>query len=448
MSELRSPRNLTLAAVACAILIALAAWPRFVESRAEGAALDPLSEITPAPVRHDEHIRNATIAFDERILRRPDEKRDQITTRMLGAEYLQRYRETGDVDDIFRSQHEAQLSLQAQPVGNAAADSLMASSLIALHRFHDALKFETAAGSVDASNPSTAVAEASTLFEIGDYAAGKKLLGHVPDRFRDPGYETVLSRYEELTGDLDGARRNLNSAMRQIDSIYDVTAERRAWYHFRIGELDWLAGDDATAIAQEKMAISYFPQDPQALNALARFDAATHDWKDALAVSRSASLLAPLPETLGYESDAQAALGDASGSAQTRDEIFAIERIGNASHINDRLLAVYYDDHDLRLSDAYIIAKRELALRDDVYTEDAIAWAAAKVGKWDEARRASNRAMAYHTPDSRLFYHAGMIALHFGDRNTAKADLQHALALNPTFHPVYADAARATLASL
>ena len=324
----------------------------------------------------------------------------------------------------------------------------MASSLVALHRFHDALKYESAAARVDASNPSTDVAEASTLFEIGDYAAGKKLLDRVPERFRDPGYETVLSRYEELTGDLDGARRNLNSAMRQIDSIYDITAERRAWYHFRVGELDWLAGENATAIAQEKTAISYFPQDPQALNALARFDVATHNWNDALSVSQKASLLAPLPETLGYESDAQAALGDANGSAQTRDEIYAIERIGNAYHISDRLLAVYYDDHDVRLADAYAIAKRELALRDDVYTEDTIAWAAAKSGKWGEARRASTRAMAYHTPDSRLFYHAGMIALHFGDRATAKVDLQHALALNPSFHPTDADAARATLATL
>ena len=155
-----------------------------------------------------------------------------------------------------------------------------------------------------------------------------------------------------------------------------------------------------------------------------------------------------MPETLGYESDAQAALGDGAGSAQTRDEIYAIERIGNAYRIDDRLLAVYYDDHDLRLPLAYLIARRELTLRDDVYTEDTIAWAAAKVGKWPEAREASRRAMAYHTPDSRILYHAGMIALHFGDRVTAKADLEHALALNPTFHPTYADAARATLATL
>jgi Flp pilus assembly protein TadD len=128
--------------------------------------------------------------------------------------------------------------------------------------------------------------------------------------------------------------------------------------------------------------------------------------------------------------------------------ILAIERIGNAQHISDRLLAIYFSEHRLHTADAYAIAKHELIQRDDIYAEDTLAWAAAMDGRWDEARAQSRRALRFDTEDSRLQYHAGVIALHFGGRAQAKLRFQRALALNPQFHPVYAPDARAQLEKL
>ena len=82
--------------------------------------------------------------------------------------------------------------------------------------------------------------------------------------------------------------------------------------------------------------------------------------------------LTPSPENLGLLADAQQQLGDASAAA-TRDEIVAVERIGNAQHLVDRLLAVDYADHGVRLGDAYAIARRDWAVRDDVFAEDTLA---------------------------------------------------------------------------
>jgi tetratricopeptide (TPR) repeat protein len=156
----------------------------------------------------------------------------------------------------------------------------------------------------------------------------------------------------------------------------------------------------------------------------------------------------PYPETLGYEADAQRALGDAAGAARTDDLIRTIEKIGNTQHISDRLLAIYYAEHRIHTDDAYRIAERELAARDDIFTEDTLAWAAAMDGKWDEARTHENRAIRFDTENSLLQYHAGVIALHFGDAAAGKARLRRALALNPSFHPFYADDARSRLARL
>jgi len=192
-----------------------------------------------------------------------------------------------------------------------------------------------------------------------------------------------------------------------------------------------------------------FPNFAQAYNSLARFCWASHDWKCALEAATKGANIVPLPETLGYKADAQRALGDAEGAAQTDSLIFAIERIGNAYHVSDRLLAIYYSEHGIRLDDALKIARREVTVRgDEIYAQDTLAWAAAADNHWNEAQSAIKKAVRYDTEDPRIQFHAGMIALHFADKEGARKHLQRAIDLNSQFHPVYADEARAALAKL
>jgi Tfp pilus assembly protein PilF len=47
-----------------------------------------------------------------------------------------------------------------------------------------------------------------------------------------------------------------------------------------------------------------------------------------------------------------------------------------------------------------------------------------------------------------LFYHAGMIELGMGDSTAARARLERALAINPTWHPTQPARARALLDTL
>ena len=61
------------------------------------------------------------------------------------------------------------------------------------------------------------------------------------------------------------------------------------------------------------------------------------------------------------------------------------------------------------------------------------------------ARAHPPTALRFDTENALLQYHAGSIALHFGDRSEAKRRLERALALNPQFHPFYADDARKQL---
>ena len=208
------------------------------------------------------------------------------------------------------------------------------------------------------------------------------------------------------------------------------------------------AGDNDSALADEREAVTVFPNYADALRTLARIECARHDWQQCLTDAQSSASIVPYPETLGYKVDAQRGLGDAAGADQTADLIHAVGKLGDQQHITDRLLAMYYADHHVYSADAYAIAKNELKTRDDIFTEDTLAWASAADSRWDEARVHSANALKYHTENSLLEYHAGVIAEHFGNRAAEKAHFERALALNPTFDPAFSDDARAKLGSL
>ena len=419
-------------------IVALCAFPAVVSHA--GTQAVP----TPAPLLDDAAIRARTIAFEESRVRL--DAQDQITPRMLAAQYLQRYRETGDVGDVLRAEAQARRSLRAQPHGNVAALQALADAQLTLHRFRDALATVRSARRLASSDPSLAMSEASLDLELGDVDSARRLVERVG---RDSeSTETIGARVAELTGDLPRARTLLTRALVRTDAMYGVPNERRAWFFARRGELAFEAGDASAAIADERTALERFPNDLIALTDAARFSEAAGAWTDARAFARHAVDVTPSPENLGLLADADDRLGDARDAAATRDEIVAVERVGNAQHLVDRLLALYDADHRIRLDDAVAIAVRDRGVRDDVFTEDTLAWAAARAGRWNLARRAASKAIAWHTADPRIWYHAAVIAQHDGRRADALRDYEHALALNPAFAPVFADDARAQLARL
>jgi tetratricopeptide (TPR) repeat protein len=427
-------------------LIAFAAWPKFVTDRTNDAVA--AGEPTPAAVNRDDLTRDAQVAFWEGAAAQRF-RNDVLTPRNLSEQYMQRYRERGDIGDVTRALAMAQREEAVAPHSNLA-DGAMASVLLTLHRFREARAYirDARAGGNDGE---LLTREAGLDLELGDYGVVPGLLDRLtPDVRADIGAATVEARYDELTGKLERASTLLHRASVDYDAHYgDASAQARAWYHFRAGEVAFELGRNDEAIADEQGALAIFPTFNLAYNALARFELATQHPREALDAATKGAAITPLPETLGYEADAQRALGDSAGAARTQDLIITIERIGDTYRVSDRLISIYYAEHGIRLDDALRIARREIAVRgDEIYAQDTLAWAAAMDGRWPEARTAMKRALRWGTQDARLQFHAGMIALHFGDVGEAKRRLQMALARNPQFHPVYADEARSVLAKL
>jgi tetratricopeptide (TPR) repeat protein len=430
--------------VLCAIA-AVALWPRYLARSTNVAAAAGLP--TMAPVVADYQNRDKLVAFWEKTSNE-HHPGDMISPDHLAEQYLQRYRERMDIDDVLRAERAAKQSLIAQPNGNMPALLELASIELTLHRFHEAIALTKQIEAMDPGDPAMYSRDASLALEVGDYARAERMLDAVPEKGRDDGWRVIDSRYLELTGHLAEARSALATASAYQNSNFDAPAQQRAWYFFRQGEMAFEAGDNDAALGFEREAVTVFPGYADALRTLARIECSQHDWQQCLTDAVASSNIVPYPETLGYKADAQRALGDAAGADQTNDLIHTVGMLGDKQHITDRLLAIYYADHKIYTHDAYAIAKNELNARDDIFTEDTLAWAAAMDGRWDEARTHAARAGMYHTENSLIAYHAGIIAEHFGDTAAAKTDFQRALALNPSFHPAFADDARARMAAL
>lgn len=422
-------------------LAAIAAWPFLGVHRASA------QRVYVAPVLPDYAYRDSTIAFYERRIQ--EHPQDQISAKLLAAQYMQRYRETLDVGDLARGLHQALRSLALQPQNNASADEIAASGYYALHEFRRALTYEKRAHAEQPDDWNAPAQMALLEMEMGHYPLALHDLAVARQIKDDPSVWAAEARYDEMTGKLARATVLMRNAAQRMDEVSDNSAEARAWYHYRLGQMYFSAGRNAAARAQEQLAVTDFPGFELGWRELARVCWGVKDWKCALNAGQRGEAIIPDPETLGYLADAQRALGDLSLANQTQELIFAVERIGNAYQINDRLLSVYYSEHGVRLHDSVLIAQREVRKRgNEVHAQDTLAWAYAMDGQWKRAYRAMLLATRFDTQDPRLLYHAGIIEYHFKHFDKARTFLQQTLRLSPQFDPFYADRARTIVASL
>lgn len=414
------------------------AWPWFAAHRAQA------SSPPPAPIQTDYLRRNALIAFYERQTLR--DSTDQITRRMLGSEYLQRFRETGDLNDVTRALAVANDSLRLQPYGNLQALSVIASCNLALHRFTAALTAAESAVRVAPFDDNARAEAASILMEMGRYDAAAHILARPVQSDPNPTWMSIRARYDELTGNLAGARVQMAAATAIVDRMIVIPAYARSWYHARVAQLAFEAGDPSSAAEQFDDALRIFPDNAMALLFEAKLYRAHRDWRGALAAATRSAELYPLPQALGYEADAQRALGDLAGARRTDALIRAEQRLFNAQGVNDRLLAIYYAEHREHLPDALRAARSDAVKRgDEIYADDTMAWVLAAMRRWNLARVYALRAARYDTADPELEYHAAVIAWHTGHRREARRRLRTALDADPQFHPVYAEDARRLL---
>lgn len=355
---------------------------------------------------------------------------------ILAAAYLQKCRETGDIDNAIRAEQAARHSLAIRTRYNYAAYDNLALSLLTQHRFAEAERLVERPAMVAPDDLQAAYLRAECLIELGEYENAKKIL-HGSGAKEDNAFaNTLRARLQILDGNPSSAYYLLQRAQRQADNNIDMQAANVAWFHMRSGDCLASMGRDVEAEQAYNEALALFPGDYRTLTALCRQAAGQGHWQKAIEWGQKAAAIVPAADTLALLYDAYNAIGDRS---EAQNQLRLLETIAHLSRLQgviyDRQRALFYADHNRNLPEALTLARKEMRLRHDIYAYDTLAWTCFKNGRLAEARNAIDQAMRYNTQDALLFYHAGMIASAQGEALQGRTLLEHAIHINPYFHP-------------
>jgi tetratricopeptide (TPR) repeat protein len=365
----------------------------------------------------------------------------------LGQLELERARLTGDVASYGRAARALEEAVTLAP-DDPEPQALLAGVRFTTHDFLGAFELADRLYSADRNLAALAVRGDAELElgRYGDAASDYQVLAAA--RPEDSSTLIRLSRLAFLQGDGSRAARLAADAERAATREGAFGASL-SWYAAHRGKLALEAGRYGEAARHYRRAVEAAPDYHVAIAGLASARAAQGRFDDAIRLYERAVALVPEPTSLAALGDLYAATGDERAAA---DRYATVEAIATLQAVNrrlyDRQLALFRADHGGDLEDALQIARQGLETRRDVYGYDVLAWVLFRLGRLDEARDASDRALAMGTPDARLWFHAGMISAGLGDVERARTELTNALDLHPAFDPLLAPEAAETLAEL
>ncbi len=347
----------------------------------------------------------------------------------LALALARRARETGDPAYYRQAEEALEASFRISP-DNFDAARVKVWVFLGRHEFARALEEAKALQGRMPDDLLTYAFLTDAHVELGNYEEAEKAAQWLLDL--RPGNLAGLTRgayLRELFGDIDGA---LEWMLMAHDQTHFNENEDRAWILTHMGHLEASRGRLEASEGHLTQALELFPGYHYALGELGRVRMAQKRYPEAVSLLRLRYEKAPHPENL-YEVAEALAL---AGKTEEAESLFAkFEREARAESEGldnaNRELSFYYADHVSEPEFALAIAEREIALRRDVFTRDAYAWALHRSGKSAEARPEIETALAVGVKDARMLYHAGAICAASGDREKATRYFRDSLELNP-----------------
>ncbi len=397
---------------------------------------------------------DARIASLETALKAdPKDRRVQLE---LAAGFIQKLRETGDAGYLNRAANIVNAVLEEQPPMPKAL-RLRNEIEMNLHHFAKVASYAESMLERDPSDAATVGVRGDALMELGDYEQAGESYKRMVSLGANLFSYNRLAYYQFVTGNPDAAL----GWMAQAVAAGSNSPENVAWCYSEMGDMLFKVGRIDDAEQAYRLALTAFPGYHRAHAGLGRTSAAGGDLKTAVANFLKAQAVVPLPEYAGWLETLYELDKDAAGAARQRAVLTATEKLmaANGEKANRTLALIYADksadnyvdntgETRRNLGRAMELARAELEVRNDVYTWDALSWVLYKNKKFGEAKEASEKALAQHTPEPGFYFHAGMVAEANGDKVAAREFLHKALALNPHFDPRHAATAKTALERL
>lgn len=427
---MRSHQLLALIGFVLLILVGSYAWKIFVEP-AETAVLPQTASISLDYTEPGSRINSSerVTFWQKRVQNAPS---DYISMTYLGQAYWQLARETADVSNYNKAEQALEAALEQNP-NYLSASAFLAAVRFAQHDFSSALEL---AQQVYAEDDGALLALAligDAQLELGRYEEASATYEELATLNDSPPVLSRLARLAWLNGDVRSAVTHLTNAAEMAQEL-DLRGENLAWYQFQLGELYFHQGDLEAANEQYLAALNSYPNYYLAMAGQAKVEAAHGNIDTAISLYNMVVDRVPQPgfiASLGNLYIANEEFGMAEKQFELVDAISDLET--SQGILYNQQIAKFYADHGRSLDQSLLLAKRELTIRQDVYTYDVLAWALYQNGRYAEAKEAIDQALHLNTPDATFYFHAGMIYDALGETAVAKQMFTKALAINPYF---------------
>jgi tetratricopeptide (TPR) repeat protein len=380
---------------------------------------------------------------------------DSVSYDRLGAAYLQKARETGDLAYYELADKTLNQSLALARKDFSAVDTMVNLSLVYMgeHRFMDALSAAQQAIAVGSGNMIAFAIEGDAYTDTGEYEQASKAyatlqtFGGAISSPLNVAYmaDSRISYLKFLNGDTTESTHLLKQSLLAAMQL-NVPKENLAWLYYELGERYFQRGDLENSEKAYRAALASDPNHYRYLAGLAKVRGAQGNFDEAIRLYKLSINIVPFPQYIADLGDVYQRTGNRVDAQQQYDMVEYIGYLSKVNQVlNNRELALFYADRETKLPQALDLASKEMEVRHDIYTWDTLAWVLYKNRRLPEARQAMDKALSLQTKDSILLFHAGMIERSLGNDEAAQSDLNLALKINPHFHIFYAEQARRTL---
>ncbi len=327
----------------------------------------------------------------------------------LAALHLQRAREGGPTDDYVHAEALARQSLALRTNRNARTAVTLTSTLLAQHRFTEALAVARMVVAWEPEQPEYRALLGEVAMEVGDDSTAAAMFTYVWSARTNLSVAPRLARWLELTNHVMKARQVMTAARDEAVSRRDIASETKAWFHLRVGDLELRAGNARAASDAFRAGLAIEANDHRLMAAMARLAAAEASPLNAIAWGERAIAIQMEPGTLGLLAESYRALGQVEKAAEY-EQVLAVVAAGQSGQYH-RAWSLFLLDRGEQTADVLARAQAELETRKDVYGYDLAAWAMHRAGRSREARTLMAQAMRFNTPDPLLRRHARVIGV-------------------------------------
>ena len=304
---------------------------------------------------------------------------------------------------------------------------LSAMLLLDDHRFAQVITVATALAADLPADPTPRLLIGDASLELGRYTEAATAYEAAIDLRPDLRSYNRIGYMRWLYGDFDGAVEALEFA---LDAGSARDPESMAWCFTDLGAMYLRRGGTDSAEKAASRALELVPGYAPALALKGRALSERGEQVQARELLAQAAERAPSAESVLWVVELDRALGKDVEAAAGRADALAM-----AEH-DPRPVAHFLARHGELPERALALAEHELEARQNVWSWDTLALAAARTGDLERAREALQEASSLGTEDAELMVHAALVDLLAGDRDGARRQLERAIAARPGVDPV------------